>query len=1105
MSKHTLIKNAIATMEQGAFQGLCAHFLSRTTNGDVQTFGSVDENDKTRKGRPDIFMILPDGAYLLAECTTKDDRDKKQLLDKLKKDLEGCLDFKSLGLSKEQVRQVVLCYNSTIDTVMVEELKAPANLVGVPLRLVSLTTLSEFLFSVDRVYARDELGIPFDTGQVLDKQTFLQQYRKRDLATPLDNPLVGRENQTDNLTQLIEKREIVIMTGPSGVGKSRLALQAIDSYQTKHIDAVAYYIFNKSGGITDDLLTYIRPGGHFILLLDDANRKPDNLISALESGLPEDTKVKIIVTVRDYALRSIVECCRNRDFERFHVDALDREALNKLLTEDPFKIRNSDVIDRILSISQGNARLAVMAANVFLKESNIDTISNVSQVYDQYFAPVIDDLTLLHDNLYLRVLGIIAFFNTIDVEMEFDQGILQLFGIQIEQFLETAGHLESLEIVEIYQHTTVKITEQVLATYLFNEVFFRKRLLSFELLFNSYFSRNHARFTDSITPVIQAFGTSIIQENIQTLLTYWDNVKADTSEAYKFLSLFGLYLPEQTLAFASTVIRDTPDSGGTFLLPKHYNYPGGYPHDPVLSLLAQFYNRADDKLISSVALACRYIAKQKESLAKVIDQLKTHFSPNNQDVFSNFSRQQLIMNWLTSQFDKSQEARLLYYHVFYHLLVNRFYGSEYYCQTDNGPAFIEPFRNLRILFWQTTFAFPEIDRPFVIQLLLNYNEQEPYLYPFMVAADLQQVGELVTKRLNPASFTECYFVNEYKSLLSNKGVLAPSGFSKSFKKFRTPTYKLLEKLTFRSPKYREQFTTSEAFEKLEERKSKDLNKMLPLSDIRSFEQLYDSVEEIYSFPDHSKVDTSSAMSMLLKYTFENNITLGFQMLEFYLGKEQCFLFNPFDIYRCIFTRGDESIERLYVLLQNTNFRYRQRWLERYFDWLPEDQIVEKNITRLLTCYRNADSGTKFYPQYFTKYERIRPRIVAELLQILSDTRDKNPEFRYELSHDFFRTFDYLVKDHMELSVKVYLQQEDIDAHYDLYADEFFYIFDVNPQFFLIFFDYIFDKLQQTQRDIGKYLSKIWNYEDAEDLVFKVLIRLKELDYYSYLNHPGSVF
>ena len=1105
MSQHTLIRNAIATMEQGAFQSLCAHYLARTANGDLQTPGSVDENDKTRKGRPDIFMLLPDGTYLLAECTTKHDRDKTQFLGKLKADLEGCLDFKSLGLAQEQVKQITLCFNSTIDTIITEELTNMVSSSGVTLRFLSLTTLSEFLYSVDRVYARDELGIPFDTGQVLDKQTFLKYYRKRDLATPLDNPIIGRETQITDLANLIEKREIVIMTGPAGVGKSRLALQAMDVYCANHADAVPYYIFNKSGGITDDLLTYIQAGGHYILLLDDANRKPDNLIAALESGLSDNTKVRIIVTVRDYAVRSIVECCRNTDFERFHVSELDREVIYKLLTVQPFQVNSDSAIERILTIANGNARLAIMAANVFLKAVNLDAIADVSQIYDRYFAPVIDDLVILHDNLHLRILGLISFFNTIDVEMEFDQGILQLFGISTDQFLEAANHLESQEIVEIYQHTTVKITEQVLATYLFNEVFFRKRLLSFELLLNTYFSRNHARFTDTVTPAIQAFGRSIIDDNLQVLLSYWDNINADQSEAYKFLFLFGPYLPEQTLAFASAVIRDTPDNGGDFVLPKHFHYSSGYPHDPVLSLLAQFYNRTDDKLTSSLALACRYVTKQKESLAKVIDHMKTSFALIDQDVPTGFNRQKFIMNWLIGQFDKSQEARLIYYHVFYHLLINRFYGQEYYCQTGNGPAFIDAFRDLRLQFWQKTFAFAESDRPFVTQLLLDYIDQEPHLYPFMVYTDLPEFEELIIQKLDPGSFTECYFVNEYKKILSAKGIVLPDASSKRIKKFRTPLYSLFEKLTFRSTKYHERFTTTEAFQRLEERKSKDLNKMLPIADLASFEHLYVQAEKIYSFPDHSKTDLSTAFGMILNHAFETNTCLGFELLEFYLTKEQHFLFNPYQIYHRIFKHGTESTEQLYKLLHNVSFRYKQNWLERFFDWLPDEQVTHTNMERLLLCYCNASNGIKIHHQYFSKYESKRPGIMAELLQIIGGIRDKNPEFRYELGHDFFRTFDYLVREHGDLSIKIYLQQEDIDMHYDLYADEFFFIFEINSAFFRCFFDHMIDKIKQTQRDIGKYLSKIWNYDQAEELVFAVLVRLKELNYYSYINHPASVF
>jgi len=1105
MSNHSLIRNAIATMEQGRFQSLCAHYLARTTHGDLQTPGSVDQNDKTRKGRPDIFMLLPEGSYLLAECTTKDDRDKRQLLEKLKIDLEGCLNLNNLNLSAEQIKQIVLCFNGTIDPSMAEELKACANVSGIPLRLLGLATLAEYFYSVDRVYARDELGVPFDTGQVLDKEGFLKQYRKRDLATPLDNPLIGRESQVKQLTQLLEKREIVIMTGPAGVGKSRLALQAVDSYLQQHSDAEAYYIFNKSGGITDDLVTYMHAGGHYVLLLDDANRKPDNLIAALESFLHDSTKVKIVITVRDYALRAIVECCRARDIERFHVSSLDREGINKLLTEPPFQVNNGSAIDRILSIAQGNARLAIMAANVYLKAGTLDAIKDVSQIYDQYFAPVINDLAVLNDNLHLRVLGLIAFFNTIDLEMEFDQGILQLFGIQTEEFLEAASHLESQEIVEIYQHTTVKITEQVLASYLFNEVFFRKRLLSFELLLTNYFARNHARFTDSINPAILAFGRSIIDDNLQTILSYWDSVRENQSEAYQFLFLFGPYLPEQTLAFAAAVIRVTPESNEDIILPKHYHNSGGYHHDPVLSLLAQFYERTDDRLISSLALACRYIQKQKGAIAKVIDQLKTHISPTDQDVATDFIRQQSVMNWLKDQFETSLEARLVYYHVFYHIAINRFYGQEYYCQTENGYSFVESFLQLRLTFLKTICAFPEMDRPYIIQLLLDYIDQDPHLYPFMVNTDLGQFEELIIKRLNPESFTECYFVNTYKELLSSKGIVPSLSLVKRLKEFRTPVYRLFEKLTFRSPKYHPRFTTSEAFQRLEERKSKDLNKILHLPDLQSFEQLYKLIDEIYVFPDHSKTDVSSAIGMLLNHAFENNQDLGFELLEYYLTGEQHFLFNPLQIYKRIFENGKEDTERLYSLIQKVNFRYRQNWLERFFDWLPVDQITEINVERLLTCYSNASSGIRIYPQYFTNYENKRQGIMAKVLDILSEIREKNAEFRYELSHDFFRTFGYIVREHKDLTIKVYLQQEDIDIHYDLYADEFFSIFEINPDFFTTFFDHVIDKLKHSQRDIGKYLSKIWNYEQAGELVFAVLIRLKDLDYYSYVSHPGSIF
>ncbi len=108
-----------------------------------------------------------------------------------------------------------------------------------------------------------------------------------------------------------------------------------------------------------------------------------------------------------------------------------------------------------------------MAAQVAEHENNLQSISEVSALYDEYFASIRDDLEEFNDKSLIFVAGVIAFFRLIDrSNSEMMSTISDAFKIGADAFWRSAQRLHELEVVDIYEKEIVKISDQVLSTYL---------------------------------------------------------------------------------------------------------------------------------------------------------------------------------------------------------------------------------------------------------------------------------------------------------------------------------------------------------------------------------------------------------------------------------------------------------------------------------------------------------------------------------------------------------------------------------------------------------------------------------------------------------------
>ena len=225
--------------------------------------------------------------------------------------------------------------------------------------------------------------------------------------------------------------------------------------------------------------------------------------------------------------------------------------------------------------------------------------------------------------------------------------------------------MEKLELIEI-QYDYVKISEQNLSTYFFYKSFVKENLLSFEVLLNSYFIKNKHRFDDCIVPTCNTFGYENVRDKIKTsLVKYCKSVLDDKELSLELLSVFGFFIPEETMKFIYDVIDCLPENDTSYYRIDNDNTHDNYlKQDKIIELLSGFYMYPGDNFTSSLELSFEYVRKQPQLLTELLNKIKSVLSINCNDEQTGFVRQNNLYRLLIDNVNKND---LLYIKAFYEL------------------------------------------------------------------------------------------------------------------------------------------------------------------------------------------------------------------------------------------------------------------------------------------------------------------------------------------------------------------------------------------------------------------------------------------------------
>ncbi len=306
MSKVNLtesILNSLTEQDGGKFQRIANAYLSAKGYKNLTATGSKIGTDKTTQGTPDAYFRTQNGKYILVEYSCQ----QSGLYAKFKEDIEKCLNTTKTGIPINQIDKIILCHTSILHARNFLSLKKLCEPHQIELEEFGLNCIAMDLEDKYPWIAKKYLGIQIDTGQIVTKEEFISYYEKSRVATSISNQFFSRENELKLFDDSYAENELIIISGPSGVGKTRFALECCERICRQDIDIKNYFVINLNLPIFEDLKKYLYCPENYLIVIDDANRlnQFDHIMNLFLSEVT-GRRLKIVVTVRDYALQEVL-------------------------------------------------------------------------------------------------------------------------------------------------------------------------------------------------------------------------------------------------------------------------------------------------------------------------------------------------------------------------------------------------------------------------------------------------------------------------------------------------------------------------------------------------------------------------------------------------------------------------------------------------------------------------------------------------------------------------------------------------------------------------------------------------------------------------------
>lgn len=533
-------------MEAGDFQVLCDAVLSAKGYEKRSSSGRKLGSRKTTKGTPDTYYFK-NGQFVLCEYTTQSSRLYEKVLD----DVNKCLDEEKTGIPSDEICEI-LVFSSAADlkTTELRDISQQIESQGIHFEFYSPSALADTIYHNYQWLAKDTWGIIVGSIEITDYDGFLGYYDSDAVGPGLSNEYINRQEEAA-LEELLAAKNVIVVTGAAGVGKTKLVLEVAKKYAL--VNDYQFWCVRSCQAITyEDVLRAIYHSENSLMFFDDVN-KVGGFANILK--LAAEKNVKLIVTARSYFLEDIQGVLRESLDYGYHVRNVDIITIPPLsdsdiekLSNESFGITNPIYLRQIKNIAAGNPRLAVMACETAVSENGLEEIQDASSLYDHYYSGVMSDC--FSDERLLIIAGITALMSPFDLkDKEIVQTLLTSTGIDKEELMIHVAKLHDLEIINLEKKRAVAFADQSLQTYLVKKVFLDKKSITLSVAMIHGYEKRPGAVANAIKSLMQVFQSNEMYELIKKeVIVAWDFFEQNDNPCFiTFRETFSIFNPEKAL------------------------------------------------------------------------------------------------------------------------------------------------------------------------------------------------------------------------------------------------------------------------------------------------------------------------------------------------------------------------------------------------------------------------------------------------------------------------------------------------------------------------------------------------------------------------------
>ena len=755
-------------------------------------------------------------------------------------------------------------------------------------------------------------------------------------------------------------------------------------------------IRNNNLQLYEDLVSAIEEGKDYLVFVDDANELSElhHVLEYLPKAAIGTRHIsKLILTVRDYArkqvMQSVMEVSRP---ETIKISVFSDDEIRKLI-ETYYGITNRVYTDCIVSIAEGNARLAMLAGKLAADSKSLAAIQDASDLYHNYYSKQLT--ALIESDTGVRSAGIIAFVQSIHLKhLEKLAPIFAVAGISSGDFASDLKLLHRAEIVDLCNDEAARISDQSFSNFLIKYVFVEEKIIPLSTMIETCFQMNKSRTIEACNILLSVFSDQSVREYVETQINIvWDKLESDAEKFLPFFKAFHMVRPTQTLLLLQEYIEQEtyhPFDVSTLLFDD--NQQGKNVSADILQILSSFENHSE--LPTALDLLLLYYQKRPDLFEQFYRVYEERFEVNLDSPRFGYFTQTAVVKNLSEAVNVAPEDRnllILFVRVagcFLKLDVSKAEGGRrntvsFYTLTLSPD---QPVLEYRKMLWSQLYQ--------IYQRGAVQNEIEQILYRYgmpcynvdagldVVRAEFEDVLKFFDLfRLE--NLFHCVIAAHIKQVAkhidySELDILAP--FLNSEK------YKIYSAL---APDFSEY--DSEEYEKGVQRHQERVCKLVEKYTPRDIDGLIQVCLESSQTFDKEERELSTGLG----YVFE--ALQDQQQLYLYLADAYMKADTPYKIYAGqILVRLFEIKPALEVKEFITQYRYNKQnvWLWCFYSFMPEQQVSAHWAAELLQYLGTPDVEMEASPyrriDSLRKYESVEPGIIFKALRTVVDHYEESP-------------------------------------------------------------------------------------------------------------------